>query len=111
METIDRHSPLAHILDILTERQDGHALTRNRNIESSLPSMPLFRRGLANRDLSEMAIVHIDDAIPCDRLGVNVQTREAICFLWGEIIGIGLVDAEFFEAFELEWRELALALL
>ena len=102
---------LAHVREVRGQRQDSHTLTRDGDVEASDTRVALLRRVLSNGDLPEVTVVHVNDTIPSDRLGVNVKASEAVDLLRGEVIRVGLVDTELLETFQHEGSELALAFL
>ena len=73
--------------------------------------MTLFGRVLADSDLPQESVVHIENAVPGDRSGVNVQPGEPIYLCRGEFVRVRLVDPELLEALQHERGKLSLALL
>lgn len=106
-----RTQTLTHVRETCRERKDGHALASNRDVEAGDALVALLSRGLANGDLTEEAVVGVEDAVPGDGLRVNVEAGETVDFLGRELVRVRLVNAELLETLEHERSELALALL
>ncbi|KAG7143984.1 hypothetical protein HYQ46_007275 [Verticillium longisporum] len=103
--------PFPKITQARAEGKDGHALTGDRNIEAGLTCLTLLRRGCANSDSTQVAIIHIQNTAPSDSLRVDIQTREATDFFVCKIIRVGLVNAKLLQATEHDRRKGTLAIL
>lgn len=102
---------LPHIRQTGGQSEDSHTLARDGDVEAGDALVALFGRILADGDLAEMAVVRVEDAVPGDGGGVDVETGETGDFFGGELVRVGFGDTELLEAFEHERGELALALL
>lgn len=103
--------PLPHILKTRRQREDSHALARDRDVKPCDALLTLLRRVLTDSDLAQEPVVHVQDAVPCDRLRIDVEAGEACDFFWCKLIRVRFVDAELLQAFEHEWCEFSLAFL
>ena len=62
-----------------------------------------------NLNFAQEAVVHIHDAAPLYAVRVNIEAGETGAFFGCQIIGIGLINAEFLQAAQHRGGELALA--
>lgn len=106
-----RTKTLPHILQAGCKSQNSHTLASNSDIVAGDALMTLLSRGLADGDLAQETVVHVNDTVPGDGLGVNVKAGKACNFLRGEVVGVSLVNAKLLQTLEHERSELALALL
>lgn len=102
---------LSHISKVVGQSQNSHTLGSDSNVESSDTSVTLLSWGQSNLDLTEMTIVNIEDTLPGDAFWVNVETGEAGDLLIGQIIWVGLGDAQLLETAVPDWSELTDTLL
>lgn len=89
-----------HVLEGGGEGEDGHDLGGDGDIKAGAADVAVLGGGQADVDLSQEAVAGIDDALPGDGLGVDVEADEAAALLGGELVGGGLVDAELLESLE-----------
>lgn len=61
---------VAHVGKVVAEREDGHALGSDGDVEASGEGASRLGRGLSGGDLAKVAIVGVDDAVPASD-GVN----------------------------------------
>src|SRR5690606_32058962 len=66
---------------------------------------------LPDGDPAQHAVVHVYGSAPGDRLGVDIQPREARLLLVSQQIRIGFGDTQFLQASLHTYREMALTLL
>ena len=102
---------LTHVRETGGQREDSHALARDGDVEAGLAGVALLSGVLSDGDLTQVAVVDVNDAVPGDGLRVNVETSETVDLLRSEVVWVCLVDTELLQTLEHERRELALALL
>jgi hypothetical protein len=107
----DHHAAkaLAHVVERGGERQNRHDLTGHGDVEAGLARAPLLLRPLAHSDLAQRAVVGVHHAAPGDGGRIDVQAHEAADLLRRQVVGVGLVDAQFLEAQQHGAGEVALA--
>ncbi len=91
---------VAHICQVGGQGQDGHDLAGNRNVITSFAGEAQFFGALANRDAAQHAVVDVDHTAPGQGFGVDVETREAGALFFGQVVGIGLLYAQFLQSLE-----------
>ena len=63
----------AHIFKARRQRENRHNLTGDSDIKAGLTRWAIFLRPQAHDDAAQRAVVHIHNAIPGDRVGIDVQ--------------------------------------
>jgi len=79
------------------------------DVEAGLARAPLLLRPLAHSDLPQRAVVGVQHPAPGDGGRVDIQAHEAADLFRRQVVGIGLVDAQFLEAQQHGAGEVALA--
>ena len=70
---IIRFSPLVEVRGVLREAEDGHDLRGGRDVEAVATREAVRRAAEADDDVPEGAVVEVDDALPGDATGVDLQ--------------------------------------
>ena len=106
----DAAHALAHIGQVGGQRQDGHDLAGNGDVIAGAARHLLFR-AQADLDLAQEAVVGVHHAPPGDAGRIDIQASEAALLFSGQIVRVGLVDAQLLQAAQHRRREAAVALL
>ena len=53
--------PRFHVFNAGSQREDGHDLRTDRDLEGRLAALALLRGALANRDFTQIPIIKVDD--------------------------------------------------
>lgn len=102
---------LTHVGKVVGEGEDGHTLGGDGNIKTSHPLVALLGGSETNLNLTEMAVVDVEDTLPGNGVGVDIKTSKAADLLLSQVIRVGLVNPELLEATKHNLLKLALALL
>jgi hypothetical protein len=94
----DAAEPLAHVLEARRQGQDGHDLGGHRDVEARLALQAELLRAEADPDAAQEAVVDVDDPVPGDGLRVDIEAEDPSLVLEGQLLRVGLVDAELAEA-------------
>ena len=70
---------------------------------------PFLCGALTDGDVAQHAVVGVHHTPPGQGFGIDVQAREAGAFFLGQVVGIGLVDAQFLQSLEHRQGEFAAA--
>ncbi len=105
------HDPadaLTQVFEAGSERQDCHQLRSHGDVIAGNARLALLVRSQADLDLAQEAVADVDDTVPGDAGGVDVQDSEAGALLGRQGVRIGLADAKLLEPAEHGGREAAL---
>ena len=69
--------PVAHVHQRRCEGKHGHDLARNRDVKARLALVPLFRWPLPYGNSAQVAVAHVEHALPRDGSGVDIEAHEA----------------------------------
>mmetsp|Transcript_14930 Transcript_14930/g.38363 ORF Transcript_14930/g.38363 Transcript_14930/m.38363 type:complete len:613 (+) Transcript_14930:23-1861(+) len=103
--------PVAHVPKGGCQRQHGHDLGGDRDVVAGGPHLIPLRRGAADLDLAQEAVIAVSDAAPGDSLRVDVQPHKLADLLLGQVVRVGLGDSQLLQAAQHHRRKLLLALL
>ncbi|KAH3661211.1 hypothetical protein OGAPHI_006618 [Ogataea philodendri] len=101
----------SQVLQVLGQRQNGHDLRGNGDVEPGLTHKALLCRSLTNGDLSQKPVVHVHHALDLDGGRVDVESGEPGGLLLGQFVRVGLGDAQFLQPFQHRRSERSLSLL
>jgi len=78
LRAADHHAAesLAHVGERGRERQDGHDLGRDGNVERGLARHKVLGLGVADRDATQESIVGVDHSVERDGRRVDVQSNQ-----------------------------------
>jgi len=62
--------------------------------------MTLFSSRLANSNLAQESVVGVDDSVASQCRRINVQDREASALFFGQVLRVGLINAELLQSEE-----------
>ena len=69
----DSDSPVTHVGKGGGEREDGHALGRDGDVEAGLEGATRLGLGLTGGDLAKVAVVRVDDTVPAREQGQRLS--------------------------------------
>mmetsp|Transcript_15903 Transcript_15903/g.30775 ORF Transcript_15903/g.30775 Transcript_15903/m.30775 type:complete len:593 (+) Transcript_15903:465-2243(+) len=93
--------PLPEVVHGGSQCKNCHALRGDGDVESGFArNSLLFRGGLSNGDTTKVSVAGVHNALPSDRLRVDVESDKAGDLLGGEVRGVGLGDTKLLEAAE-----------
>ena len=106
----DTAHAVAHIGQVGGQGQDGHDLGGDGDVKAGVAGHVFFG-AKTDLDLAQEAVVGIDHTAPGDAGRIDIQAGKAGFLGGGQLVGIGLVDAEFLQPAQHGRRELTVALL
>ncbi len=74
------HDPpdaFAHVVQAGGQCEDGHQLARHGDVESGLSYGAICFVSQTNDHVTHGSVIHVDDAVPRDRVGINVQFSQS----------------------------------
>ncbi len=107
----DHHpsQPFAHVTQVGGQRQDGHDLAGNGDVEACPAGFTLLFRSQPHFDLPQKAVIGIDHPPPGDRSRVDIQAGKTGALLSCQLVRIGFLDPQFLQTPQHGRREFPLS--
>mmetsp|Transcript_2534 Transcript_2534/g.3358 ORF Transcript_2534/g.3358 Transcript_2534/m.3358 type:complete len:279 (+) Transcript_2534:918-1754(+) len=103
----NHHAPKAfsHVSQGGGQSQDSHGFRSHSDIKACFSGLAFFFWALSDGDLSQESVASIHDTVPCEGSWVKVQSHKFGNFFRGQVVGVGLVDAQLLQSAEHDWGE------
>ena len=99
---------LAHVGQAGGQGQNRHDFAGNGDIIAGF-AREFLCGASADGDAAQIAVVGVDNTPPGDAVRIDVQPDECADFFLGQVVGIGFVDAQFFQSLEHDRGKAAVA--